>query len=159
MVPTEIVLWGKYFFIWRYENGDFPEGSHVLRAKIDMKSTNMLMRDPLMYRILPSSSQDRKQWNIYPMYDYAHGEWLYGANFAFDVRLNLWCTGSYTVVDQIYDENKVDHINMKRVLNLNYTVMSKRKLWQLVQEKLLMVGTIPESEISGLRRRGYTQFY
>jgi glutaminyl-tRNA synthetase len=70
--PYRIVLLNISLFEGM-KNGDFPEGSHVLCAKIDMKSTNMLMRDPLMYRI-PASSLTGNQWNIYPMYDYAHGE-------------------------------------------------------------------------------------
>ncbi|MFV8324768.1 glutamine--tRNA ligase/YqeY domain fusion protein [Flavobacterium sp. ZS1P14] len=144
------------------KNGDFPEGSHVLRAKIDMSSTNMLMRDPLMYRILHRHHhRTGNDWNIYPMYDYAHGESDYIEQISHSI-----CTLEFVMhrelydwfLDQIYDENKVrPHQHEFARLNLNYTVMSKRKLLQLVQENIVNGWDDPRMPtISGLRRRGYT---
>jgi len=144
------------------KNGDFPEGSHVLRAKIDMKSTNMLMRDPLMYRILHRHHhRTGTAWKIYPMYDYAHGESDYIEQISHSI-----CTLEFVMhrelynwfLDQIYDENKVrPHQYEFARLNLNYTVMSKRKLLQLVQENIVNGWDDPRMPtISGLRRRGYT---
>jgi glutaminyl-tRNA synthetase len=144
------------------KNGDFPEGSHVLRAKIDMKSTNMLMRDPLMYRVLHRHHhRTGNDWKIYPMYDYAHGESDYIEQISHSI-----CTLEFVMhrelynwfLDQIYDENKVrpNQYEFAR-LNLNYTVMSKRKLLQLVQDKVVNCWDDPRMPtISGLRRRGYT---
>ncbi|PZX95307.1 glutamine--tRNA ligase [Flavobacterium aquariorum] len=144
------------------KNGDFPEGSHVLRAKIDMASTNMLMRDPLMYRILHRHHhRTGNEWNIYPMYDFAHGESDYIEQISHSI-----CTLEFVMhrelydwfLDQIYDENKVrPHQYEFARLNLNYTVMSKRKLLQLVQENIVNGWDDPRMPtISGLRRRGYT---
>ncbi|REG98891.1 glutamine--tRNA ligase/YqeY domain fusion protein [Flavobacterium aquicola] len=144
------------------KNGDFPEGSHVLRAKIDMASTNMLMRDPLMYRILHRHHhRTGNDWNIYPMYDYAHGESDYVEQISHSI-----CTLEFVMhrelydwfLDQIYDENRVrPHQYEFARLNLNYTVMSKRKLLQLVQENIVSGWDDPRMPtISGLRRRGYT---
>ena len=144
------------------KNGDFPEGSHVLRAKIDMASTNMLMRDPLMYRILHRHHhRTGNDWNIYPMYDYAHGESDYLEQISHSI-----CTLEFVMhrelydwfLDQIYDTKKVrPHQYEFARLNLNYTVMSKRKLLQLVQDKVVNVWDDPRMPtISGLRRRGYT---
>lgn len=144
------------------KNGDFPEGSHVLRAKIDMSSTNMLMRDPLMYRILHRHHhRTGNDWKIYPMYDYAHGESDYIEQISHSI-----CTLEFVMhrelynwfLDQIYDENRVrPHQYEFARLNLNYTVMSKRKLLQLVQENIVSGWDDPRMPtISGLRRRGYT---
>ncbi|UFH36252.1 glutamine--tRNA ligase/YqeY domain fusion protein [Flavobacterium acetivorans] len=144
------------------KNGDFPEGSHVLRAKIDMKSTNMLMRDPLMYRILHRHHhRTGNDWKIYPMYDFAHGESDYIEQISHSI-----CTLEFVMhrelynwfLDQIYDDNKVrPHQYEFARLNLNYTVMSKRKLLQLVQENIVKGWDDPRMPtISGLRRRGYT---
>jgi glutaminyl-tRNA synthetase len=151
------------------KNGDFPEGSHVLRAKIDMKSTNMLMRDPLMYRILHRHHhRTGNDWKIYPMYDYAHGESDYIEQISHSI-----CTLEFVMhrelynwfLDQIYTESSsVSNIYKVRPnqyefarLNLNYTVMSKRKLLQLVQENIVNGWDDPRMPtISGLRRRGYT---
>ncbi|MEN9980382.1 MAG: hypothetical protein RL542_169, partial [Bacteroidota bacterium] len=144
------------------KNGDFPEGTHVLRAKIDMASTNMLMRDPLMYRILHRHHhRTANEWKIYPMYDYAHGESDYIEQISHSI-----CTLEFVMhrelynwfLDQIYDTNKVrpNQYEFAR-LNLNYTVMSKRKLLQLVQENFVDGWDDPRMPtISGLRRRGYT---
>ncbi len=144
------------------KKGDFPEGSHVLRAKIDMASTNMLMRDPLMYRVLHRHHhRTGDNWNIYPMYDYAHGESDYIEQISHSI-----CTLEFVMhrelynwfLDQIYDDTKVrpNQYEFAR-LNLNYTVMSKRKLLQLVQDKIVNGWDDPRMPtISGLRRRGYT---
>ena len=151
------------------KNGDFPEGSHVLRAKIDMKSTNMLMRDPLMYRILHRHHhRTGNDWKIYPMYDYAHGESDYIEQISHSI-----CTLEFVMhrelynwfLDQIYTESssvsntykvRPNQYEFAR-LNLNYTVMSKRKLLQLVQENIVNGWDDPRMPtISGLRRRGYT---
>ena len=144
------------------KNGDFPEGSHVLRAKIDMASTNMLMRDPLMYRILHRHHhRTGNDWKIYPMYDFAHGESDYIEQISHSI-----CTLEFVMhrelynwfLDQIYDDTKVrpNQYEFAR-LNLNYTVMSKRKLLQLVQENSVKGWDDPRMPtISGLRRRGYT---
>ncbi|HCF04408.1 glutamine--tRNA ligase/YqeY domain fusion protein [Flavobacterium sp.] len=144
------------------KNGEFSEGTHVLRAKIDMASTNMLMRDPLMYRILHRHHhRTANEWKIYPMYDYAHGESDYLEQISHSI-----CTLEFVMhrelynwfLDQIYDANKVrpNQYEFAR-LNLNYTVMSKRKLLQLVQENYVDGWDDPRMPtISGLRRRGYT---
>jgi glutaminyl-tRNA synthetase len=151
------------------KNGDFPEGSHVLRAKIDMKSTNMLMRDPLMYRILHRHHhRTGNDWKIYPMYDYAHGESDYIEQISHSI-----CTLEFVMhrelynwfLDQIQPELDSGSNTIKvrpnqyefARLNLNYTVMSKRKLLQLVQENSVNGWDDPRMPtISGLRRRGYT---
>lgn len=144
------------------KNGDFREGSHVLRAKIDMASTNMLMRDPLMYRVLHRHHhRTGNDWKIYPMYDFAHGESDYIEQISHSI-----CTLEFVMhrelynwfLDQIYDDKKVrpNQYEFAR-LNLNYTVMSKRKLLQLVQENIVNGWDDPRMPtISGLRRRGYT---
>ncbi len=144
------------------KNADFPEGSHVLRAKIDMASTNMLMRDPLMYRILHRHHhRTGNDWKIYPMYDFAHGESDYIEQISHSI-----CTLEFVMhrelynwfLDQIQDTTKVrpNQYEFAR-LNLNYTVMSKRKLLQLVQENIVKGWDDPRMPtISGLRRRGYT---
>jgi glutaminyl-tRNA synthetase len=144
------------------KNGDCSEGSHVLRAKIDMSSANMLMRDPLMYRVLHRHHhRTGNDWKIYPMYDFAHGESDYIEEISHSI-----CTLEFVMhrelynwfLDQIYDENKVrPHQYEFARLNLNYTVMSKRKLLHLVQENIVNGWDDPRMPtISGLRRRGYT---
>lgn len=144
------------------KNGDFKKGTHVLRAKIDMASTNMLMRDPLMYRILHKHHhRTGNDWHIYPMYDYAHGDSDYIEGISHSI-----CTLEFVMhrelydwfLDQIYDENKVrPHQYEFARLNLNYTVMSKRKLLKLVEENIVNGWDDPRMPtISGLRRRGYT---
>lgn len=144
------------------KNGDFPEGSHVLRAKIDMTHTNMLMRDPFMYRILHRHHhRTGNNWKIYPMYDYAHGESDYLEQISHSI-----CTLEFVMhrelynwfLDQLKESSKVvpKQYEFAR-LNLNYTVMSKRKLLQLVQDKIVSGWDDPRMPtISGLRRRGYT---
>ncbi|ENA1806195.1 glutamine--tRNA ligase/YqeY domain fusion protein [Flavobacterium psychrophilum] len=144
------------------KNGDFEEGTHVLRAKIDMSSKNMLMRDPLMYRVLHRHHhRTANDWKIYPMYDFAHGQSDYIEQISHSI-----CTLEFVMhrelynwfLDQIYDTTKVrpNQYEFAR-LNLNYTVMSKRKLLQLVQDKVVNGWDDPRMPtISGLRRRGYT---
>lgn len=146
----------------KMKNGEFEEGSHVLRAKIDMASSNMHMRDPIMYRILNASHhRTGTDWKIYPMYDWAHGESDYIEQISHSI-----CTLEFEVhrelydwyLDQIYDTNKLRPKQREFArLNLNYTVMSKRKLLQLVNEKHVNGWDDPRMPtISGLRRRGYT---
>ncbi|KDN53713.1 glutamine--tRNA ligase/YqeY domain fusion protein [Flavobacterium seoulense] len=146
----------------RMKNGEFEEGTHILRAKIDMASSNMLMRDPIMYRVLHKEHhRTGNDWCIYPMYDYTHGESDYLEQVShsictleFDMHRELY----NWFLDQIYDETKVKpHQYEFARLNLNYTVMSKRKLLQLVQENIVNGWDDPRMPtISGLRRRGYT---
>lgn len=146
----------------RMKNGEFPDGTHILRAKIDMKSTNMLMRDPIMYRILHKHHhRTGDKWCIYPMYDWAHGESDYVEQVS-----HSFCTLEFLphrelydwFLDQVYDENKVRPKQREFARrNLSHTVVSKRKLMQLVKENYVSGWDDPRmSTISGLRRRGYT---
>ena len=146
----------------RMKNGEFAEGAHVLRAKIDMTAANMLMRDPVMYRILKKPHhRTGNAWNIYPLYDWAHGE----SDYVEQVTHSL-CSLEFKphrelyewFLDQIYEESKVlpRQTEFAR-LNLSYTIMSKRKLAQLVEEGIVKGWDDPRMPtISGLRRRGYT---
>lgn len=146
----------------RMKNGEFPEGTHVLRAKIDMTSSNMLMRDPLMYRILHKHHhRTGNDWCIYPMYDWAHGE----SDYLEQISHSL-CTLEFLphrelydwFLDQIYDASLVRPKQREFARrNLSHTVVSKRKLMQLVQEGHVKSWDDPRmSTISGMRRRGYT---
>ncbi len=146
----------------KMKNGDFAEGTHILRAKIDMASPNMHMRDPIMYRILKASHhRTGNDWKIYPMYDWAHGESDYIEQISHSI-----CTLEFEIhrelydwyLNQIYDSNKLRPKQREFArLNLNYTVMSKRKLLQLVEENLVNGWDDPRMPtISGLRRRGFT---
>jgi glutaminyl-tRNA synthetase len=146
----------------KMKNGEFPAGSYVLRAKIDMASPNMLMRDPLMYRILNKAHhRTGNDWCIYPMYDWAHGQ----SDYLEQITHSL-CTLEFKshrelydwFLDQIYDENKIRPKQREFARrNLSYTVMSKRKLLELVQSKTVAGWDDPRMPtISGLRRRGYT---
>ena len=146
----------------RMKNGEFPEGTHVLRAKIDMTSSNMLMRDPIMYRILHKHHhRTGDAWKIYPMYDWAHGE----SDYVEEISHSL-CTLEFLMhrelydwfLDQIYTEGKVRPKQREFARrNLSHTVVSKRKLLQLVQENHVNGWDDPRmSTISGMRRRGYT---
>lgn len=146
----------------RMKNGEFPEGTHVLRAKIDMTSSNMLMRDPLMYRILHKHHhRTGNDWCIYPMYDWAHGE----SDYLEQISHSL-CTLEFLphrelydwFLDQIYDVSLVRPKQREFARrNLSHTVVSKRKLMQLVQEGHVKSWDDPRmSTISGMRRRGYT---
>lgn len=146
----------------RMKNGDFPDGTHILRAKIDMKSTNMLMRDPIMYRILHKHHhRTGNNWCIYPMYDWAHGESDYLESIT-----HSFCTLEFLphrelyewFLDQVYTEGDIRPKQREFARrNLSHTVVSKRKLMQLVSEKYVSGWDDPRmSTISGLRRRGYT---
>lgn len=146
----------------KMKNGDFEEGSHVLRAKIDMQHTNMHMRDPIMYRILKKSHhRTGNDWCIYPMYDWTHGESDYLEQISHSI-----CTLEFKshrdlyewYVDQIIDPKKQRPKQREFARrNLSYTVMSKRKLLQLVENKIVSGWDDPRMPtISGLRRRGYT---
>ena len=145
----------------RMRAGEFAEGTHVLRAKIDMTSPNMHMRDPVMYRIMHAHHhRTGDAWCIYPMYDWAHGQSDYLEGITHSI-----CTLEFEVHRPLYDwfldaldikENRPRQIEFAR-LNLSYTVMSKRKLLSLVQEKIVSGWDDPRMPtISGLRRRGYT---
>ena len=144
------------------KNGDFPEGTHVLRAKIDMASSNMLMRDPIMYRILHKHHhRTGDAWKIYPMYDWAHGE----SDYLEQVSHSL-CTLEFLphrelydwFLDQVYDPERIRPKQREFARrNLSHTVVSKRKLLQLVQDGHVKSWDDPRmSTISGMRRRGYT---
>jgi glutaminyl-tRNA synthetase len=146
----------------RMKNGEFEEGTHILRAKIDMASNNMLMRDPIMYRILKKHHhRTGNHWCIYPMYDWAHGESDYLEQIS-----HSFCTLEFLphrelydwFLDQIYDDTKVRPKQREFARrNLSHTVVSKRKLLQLVQEGHVTSWDDPRmSTISGMRRRGYT---
>jgi glutaminyl-tRNA synthetase len=145
----------------RMKNGEFPDGSRVLRAKIDMAHPNMLMRDPIMYRILHTDHhRTGNKWCIYPMYDYAHGQSDYLEGITHSI-----CTLEFEVHRPLYEwyldqvaegDYRPRQIEFAR-LNLTYTVMSKRKLLQLVNEKVVTGWDDPRMPtICGLRRRGYT---
>jgi glutaminyl-tRNA synthetase len=146
----------------RMKNGEFPDGTHILRAKIDMSSTNMLMRDPIMYRVLHKHHhRTGNDWCIYPMYDWAHGESDYLEQIS-----HSFCTLEFLphrelydwFLDQIYDSNLIRPKQREFARrNLSHTVVSKRKLAQLVEDKLVTSWDDPRmSTISGMRRRGYT---
>ncbi len=143
----------------RMRNGEFPDGSKTLRAKIDMAHTNMHMRDPIMYRILHTHHhRTGDKWCIYPMYDYAHGESDSLENITHSI-----CTLEFDIHRPLYDWfiQQLDifpsHQYEFARLNLNYTVMSKRKLLQLVKENYVCGWDDPRMPtICGLRRRGYT---
>lgn len=145
----------------RMKNGEFADGSRVLRAKIDMTSANMHMRDPIMYRILRKTHhRTADKWCIYPMYDYAHGQSDYLEHITHSI-----CTLEFEVHRPLYNwfleqikENDYQPIQREFArLNLSYTIMSKRKLLQLVTEKHVAGWDDPRMPtISGMRRRGYT---
>lgn len=145
----------------RMNAGEFEEGSRVLRAKIDMASPNMHFRDPIMYRIIKTPHhRTGTTWKVYPMYDFAHGQSDY-----FEGVTHSICTLEFVphrplydyFVDELADESyRPRQIEFNR-LNLTYTVMSKRKLLQLVKEGLVAGWDDPRMPtISGMRRRGYT---
>lgn len=145
----------------RMKNGEFPEGSHVLRAKIDMASPNMHMRDPVIYRIKHASHhRTGDNWCIYPMYDFAHGQSDY-----FEGITHSICTLEFEVHRPLYDwlveELKEANYRPRQIefarLNLSYTIMSKRKLLHLVKNGHVHGWDDPRMPtICGLRRRGYT---
>lgn len=150
----------------KMKDGHFDEGNHVLRAKIDMKDPNMLMRDPIMYRVLKKRHhRTGNDWCIYPMYDWTHGQSDYIEQISHSLcslefkphrKLYNWFR------DEVYTENSSELPLAPKQrefarLNLSYTVMSKRKLLQLVEENVVKGWDDPRMPtICGLRRRGYT---
>ena len=144
----------------RMRAGEFNDGEHVLRAKIDMASPNINLRDPVMYRIRNMSHwRTGDKWCIYPMYDYAHGQ-----SDALEGITHSICTMEYEDHRALYDwyldnldvPSHPQQIEFAR-LNLSYTVMSKRKLLQLVQEGYVAGWDDPRMPtLAGMRRRGYT---
>ncbi len=145
----------------RMNAGEFDEGARVLRAKIDMASPNMHFRDPIMYRIIKTPHhRTGTTWKVYPMYDFAHGQSDY-----FEGVTHSICTLEFVVhrplyeyfVKELADESYCPRQIEFNRLNLTYTVMSKRKLLQLVKEGLVAGWDDPRMPtISGLRRRGFT---
>ena len=145
----------------RMNAGEFEEGARVLRAKIDMASSNMHFRDPIMYRIIKTPHhRTGTTWKVYPMYDFAHGQSDY-----FEGVTHSICTLEFVphrplyeyFVKELADESYCPRQIEFNRLNLTYTVMSKRKLLQLVKEGLVAGWDDPRMPtISGLRRRGFT---
>jgi glutaminyl-tRNA synthetase len=143
----------------RMKNGEFEEGAHVLRAKIDMSSSNMLMRNPLMYRIRHAKHhRTGDKWHIYPMYDFAHclEDSIEGITHSL---CSIEFENNRPLYDWFLDQLNIHHpqqIEFAR-LNMTYTVMSKRKLFVLVKEGFVKSWDDPRMiTLSGLRRRGYT---
>src|SRR6266498_4166123 len=144
----------------RMKNGEFPDGSRVLRAKIDMAHPNINMRDPVMYRIIhePAHHRTGNKWKIYPMYDWAHGQ-----NDSMEGITHSLCSLEYRDHRPLYEWFPVQlgvfkprQIEFAR-LNLNYTVMSKRKLRRLVEENFVSGWDDPRMPtLRAMRRRGYT---
>ena len=150
----------------KMKEGAFSEGTHVLRAKIDMEDPNMLMRDPIMYRVLKKTHhRTGNDWCVFPMYDWTHGESDYIEQISHSLcslefkphrKLYDWFR------DEVYSENSRELPLAPKQrefarLNLSYTIMSKRKLLQLVEENVVKGWDDPRMPtISGLRRRGYT---
>ena len=150
----------------RMNAGEFPEGAMILRAKIDMASPNMHFRDPIIYRIIKvPHHRTGTTWNVYPMYDFAHGQSDY-----FEGVTHSICTLEFEVHRPLYDyfiellkqvegqpDDYAPHQYEFNRLNLTYTMMSKRKLLQLVKDGLVAGWDDPRMPtICGLRRRGYT---
>lgn len=144
----------------RMKNGEFPDGSRILRAKIDMAHPNINMRDPAMYRIIhePAHHRTGDKWKIYPMYDWAHGQ-----NDSMEGITHSLCSLEYENHRPLYEwfpeqlgVFKPRQIEFAR-LNMNYTVMSKRKLRRLVEEKVVNGWDDPRMPtLRAMRRRGYT---
>ena len=143
----------------RMKNGEFPDGTRVLRAKIDMASPNLNMRDPVMYRILHAEHhRTGDEWCIYPMYDYAHGQ-----SDSIERVTHSMCTLEFTDHQPLYrwyiEQLGIfpsQQIEFDR-LNITYTLLSKRKLLQFVQEKVVRGWDDPRMPtLSGFRRRGFT---
>ncbi len=150
----------------KMKEGAFIEGTHVLRAKIDMEDPNMLMRDPIMYRVLKKTHhRTGNDWCVFQMYDWTHGE----SDYIEQISHSL-CSLEFKPHRKLYDwfRDEVYSENLRELplapkqrefarLNLSYTIMSKRKLLQLVEEKVVNGWDDPRMPtISGLRRRGYT---
>lgn len=142
----------------RMKNGEFADGSKTLRAKIDMAHTNMLMRDPILYRIKKTPHhRSGNKWCIYPMYDFAHGQ-----SDSIEQITHSICTMEFIPHRDFYDwaieklEIYPSHQYEFARRNINYTITSKRKLLQLVQEKHVESWDDPRMPtLSGMRRRGY----
>ena len=145
----------------RMNLGEFEEGSRVLRARIDMTSPNMHMRDPILYRIIKAPHhRTNDKWKVYPMYDFAHGQCDY-----FEGITHSLCTLEFEIHRPLYDwfidqlktsEYRPRQIEFNR-LNLTYTMLSKRRLLELVQEKKVSAWDDPRMPtLCGLRRRGFT---
>ncbi|MGC1376891.1 MAG: glutamine--tRNA ligase/YqeY domain fusion protein [Anaerolineales bacterium] len=144
----------------RMKNGEFPDGSRVLRAKIDMASGNLNMRDPVLYRILhePAHHRTGDKWKIYPMYDFAHGQ-----SDSIEGISHSLCSLEYEAHRPLYEWflKELEIFAPRQMefarLNINYTVMSKRKLLKLVKEGHVKGWDDPRMPtLCGLRRRGYT---
>ncbi|MCF6280125.1 MAG: glutamine--tRNA ligase/YqeY domain fusion protein [Flavobacteriaceae bacterium] len=146
----------------KMKNGDFEEGTCVLRAKIDMAHNNMHLRDPIMYRVLKKAHhRTGNDWCIYPMYDWTHGESDYIEQISHSI-----CTLEFKSHRELYDWYLDQVVTSDKLRpkqrefarrNLSYTIMSKRKLLQLVENKVVNGWDDPRMPtISGLRRRGYT---
>ena len=145
----------------RMKNGEFQAGEKVLRAKIDMASSNMLMRDPIMYRIMHvAHHRTGDKWCIYPMYDFTHGQsdYLEGITHSictleFEVHRPLYNWFLDQLIDTEYRPRQIEFARR----NLSYTVMSKRRLLELVQKGIVAGWDDPRMPtITGLRRAGYT---
>lgn len=146
---------------YRMNEGEYEEGSRVLRVKIDMKSPNMHMRDPIIYRIIKiPHHRTGNKWNVYPMYDFAHGQCDY-----YEGITHSLCTLEFEVHRPLYDwfidQLKTSDYRPRQIefnrLNLTYTMMSKRKLLELVREGNVSGWDDPRMPtLCGLRRRGYT---
>ena len=149
----------------KMKEGKVSEGEHVLRAKIDMSSANMLMRDPVIYRVLNKAHhRTADKWNIYPMYDWAHGQCDYIEQISHSL-----CSLEFKPHRDLYEwfldslPNNEEFLKIRPKqrefarLNLSYTIMSKRKLSKLVENTVVSGWDDPRMPtISGLRRRGYT---
>ncbi len=145
----------------KMNQGEFEEGSRVLRARIDMASPNMHMRDPIIYRIIKSAHhRTGEKWKVYPMYDFAHGQSDY-----FEGITHSLCTLEFEVhrplYDWLIDQLMTDDYRPRQIefnrLNLTYTLMSKRKLLELVREGYVSGWDDPRMPtLCGLRRRGFT---
>jgi len=144
----------------RMKNGEFPDGSRILRAKIDMAHPNINMRDPAMYRIIQNPPHHRtgSKWKIYPMYDWAHGQ-----NDSMERVTHSLCSLEYRDHRPLYEwfPEQLDVFKPRQIefarLNLNYTVMSKRKLRRLVEEGYVTGWDDPRMPtLRAMRRRGYT---
>ncbi|EAS20661.1 glutaminyl-tRNA synthetase [Flavobacteria bacterium BBFL7] len=144
------------------KNGEYAEGEHILRAKIDMQSNNMLMRDPIMYRVVDKAHhRTGTDWKIYPMYDWTHGESDYLEQIS-----HSFCTLEFKphrelydwFLDQVIDKDKIRPKQREFARrNVSHTVTSKRKLQKLVEAGVVNGWDDPRmTTISGLRRRGYT---
>ena len=143
----------------RMKNGEFPEGSRVLRAKIDMSHPNILMRDPVMYRIMHiPHHRTGDKWHIYPMYDWSHGQ-----NDSMEGVTHSLCSSEYIIHRPLYEWflQKLEEFPSRQIefsrLNLTYAMMSKRKLRRLVETGVVRGWDDPRlTTLRGLRRRGVT---